>query len=432
MRLTKRISILMAVVVMLAAMPVSLFGVPVSSRAATTFFNGGDIELKSGESTNHIWMYEGASGKFTSELDITGYDVEDGDIVSVNDKGKYTAKGKGVTDLTVELDSEDEESFAMFKLHVVEYPENLKISPRSKTETKPTQDVSSAPTTQFKIKGVDITEDAKVEFSVKEGNMNPSFTRSKDVVTVSSSRGGECVVAVSVNGVETTFKWVLNAIRAEPMVLSPGKSKTVSISNARPSAFEWTSEDKSIATISSGGKITAKKEGNVVISGTNKNDDYKVGCVVSVTSEEKVKAITRAVEIGGGTYSQGKRMLAGYYDCSSLVWRAYSPYGYNFGVRSGYAPTAASEAAYLESKGNVYTTWKEKDMQKMRYQAGDLMFRTNTGNGRYKGINHVEMITGYDVVSFDKKGKPILLCDWASKNPEYSLSIYEHDIIGKV
>ena len=432
MKFTRRISVLLSVIMILAAVPVSIFGVPVETRAAATFYKSGEIELKKGSANSNIWLYEGATGKFTSEEDIASFAVEDDDIVNVTEKGKYSAYDLGTTVLTVELD-DDEETTLTFKLHVVEYPKNLKLSPKSKKETKPTQDSSSAPTTQFKIKGLeDMESDVKVEFAVKEGDMTPTFSRSGNVVTLKSYKGGKCTIGVTVNGVETTFKWELKAIKCEPMVLSPGTSKAVSLTNAKASSFEWSSQNEKIATISSGGKITAKKAGNAVIVGENEDDGYKVGCVVSVTTPEKVKAITRAKEIATGTYSQGKRMQTGYYDCSSLVWRAYSPYGFNFGVKSGYAPTAATEAQYIDSKKNMYATWKAKDMKKMLYAAGDLMFRTNTGNGRYRGINHVEMITGYEVVSFDSDGDAQVLCDWASKSPDYSSSIYEHDIIGRL
>ncbi len=408
-------------------------GQSVAWAAETEFHNGGNITLTPSGASEHVYIYLGSTGRFKlSDGSKAVYESEDSDILFVGSAGKYRAKDEGIVTLTVTSLDGDEESDIEFKINVVKYPTNLKLSPRKKTETKPTQDADSVLTTKFKISGATANESSKIDITVTDGDMTPYITRSGNVVTLSATHGGNCTVTVDFNGVKTTFKWILNGIAAEPCLLSTGKSSMVSVLHAKASEFRWTSDDKKIATVTSGGRISAKKTGNVVITGVHKNDDYQVGCVVSVTSENKVKAIQRAIEIGKGTYSQARRMQTGYYDCSSLVWRAYAPYGYNFGVPSGYAPVAATEAYYLDKAGKSYGAWNSKYMSKMRYQAGDLMFRTNTGNGRYKGINHVEMITGYTVVKFTASGKATVICTWASRNPEYSYSIYSHDIVSRV
>ena len=55
----------------------------------------------------------------------------------------------------------------------------------------------------------------------------------------------------------------------------------------------------------------------------------------------------------------------------------------------------------------------------MKLNAGDLMFETGADNGRYRGIYHVEMITGYSCEGFDSKGRPYLQIKWASKPDGY-------------
>ena len=431
MRTRRFTSFILMLVLTLTMLPAVSLVSTTEVHAAVAFYDGGEIVLPTTASSQQFWIYKGKSGQFTLPDDATveAFDVDDSDVLSVNADGDYKAKSTGATTLTVELEDSD---VLTFKIHVVEYPSSLKLSPRKKTETKPTQDATTPMQTKFKIGGVKISSGDKIDIAVTDGTMTPSITRSGNVVTLTSTRGGVCTVTVTYNGVETPFEWTLNGISAEPVLLSPGKSTVVSVLHSSPRKFKWTSADKEIATVSSTGRISAKENGNVVIMGRHKTEGYKVGCVVSVTSESMVKAVTSAKEIGSGTYSQAKRMQAGYYDCSSLVYRAYSPVGYKFGATTSYAPTAAAEAQYLDARDKIYANWSAKDMQKMRYEAGDMMFRTDTGNGRYRGINHVEVIAGYEVVNFDKKGNATVLCTWATRNPEYSYTIFEHDIIGKV
>lgn len=47
------------------------------------------------------------------------------------------------------------------------------------------------------------------------------------------------------------------------------------------------------------------------------------------------------------------------------------------------------------------------------------MFETGQKNGRYKGIYHVEMITGYIFYGFDGNGKAELGIQWAAGDEKY-------------
>ncbi|MBP9574085.1 MAG: hypothetical protein KBE49_04490 [Agathobacter sp.] len=47
------------------------------------------------------------------------------------------------------------------------------------------------------------------------------------------------------------------------------------------------------------------------------------------------------------------------------------------------------------------------------------MFETGQKNGRYKGIYHVEMITGYLFYGFDGNGKAELGIQWATGDEKY-------------
>ena len=114
----------------------------------------------------------------------------------------------------------------------------------------------------------------------------------------------------------------------------------------------YSSSNKAIASVTKAGVVKAKKSGNAVIYA--QVGSVKIGTVASVTSKKKVRAVKRARRMAkSSTYSQPKRMLKGYYDCSSLVYRAYKPEGIHFGSPGYWAPTAAGEAAYLNSKHKI-------------------------------------------------------------------------------
>jgi predicted DNA repair protein MutK len=108
-------------------------------------------------------------------------------------------------------------------------------------------------------------------------------------------------------------------------------------------------------------------------------------------------------------------MQKGYYDCSSLVWRSYKYAGTSL-MSSTYAPVAADLGKWIvQKKKKVKGGLSYKNVQAMKLNAGDLMFETGENNGRYKGIYHVEMITGYSCVGFDSDGNPELVLTWASR-----------------
>ena len=112
-----------------------------------------------------------------------------------------------------------------------------------------------------------------------------------------------------------------------------------------------------------------------------------------VSSKIGYKASMKAIAISKKktVYSQAYRMSNGKYDCSSLVWRVYSKCGVYFGVRSGWAPTAADIGKWCAQHHKVIAN---KGVSYTKLLPGDLIFFSYTKNGRYKNISHVEMYTG--------------------------------------
>lgn len=201
------------------------------------------------------------------------------------------------------------------------------------------------------------------------------------------------------------------------------KKKSVTLKTKGASGkVKWTSSNKKVAKVSKKGKVRFLKEGNAII--TASCGKCKASCAVSVVSLKMLQVIKEAKNIAQGTYSQARRMQPGYYDCSSLVWKAYQKAGKNFGS-SGYAPVAAAEAQWCMQNGKVVSmAYTRTDVQKMKLKPGDLLFKTGARNGRFMGIYHVEMFVGYTVSHYDKSGKPVLSELWASRPQGYSSGGY--------
>lgn len=76
----------------------------------------------------------------------------------------------------------------------------------------------------------------------------------------------------------------------DPLTLSVGDSKVIAISKDEEKTLrKWTSSDVNIATIDSGGRVDAKKEGNATVTALF-SDNKKYECKVTVVKAEKEEA----------------------------------------------------------------------------------------------------------------------------------------------
>lgn len=76
----------------------------------------------------------------------------------------------------------------------------------------------------------------------------------------------------------------------DPLTLSVGDSKVIAISKDEEKTLrKWTSSDVNIATIDSGGRVDAKKEGNATVTALF-SDNKKYECKITVVKAEKEEA----------------------------------------------------------------------------------------------------------------------------------------------
>lgn len=157
------------------------------------------------------------------------------------------------------------------------------------------------------------------------------------------------------------------------------------------SKVTYKSSKKSVLTITSKGKMKAKKTGHAVI--TVKADGKTLKLWTEISSKRGYQASKKAIAISKTktTYSQARRMSKGYYDCSSLISRVYRKYGVYFGSRRGWSPVAADIGKWCAYNHKVIA---KKSVSYKKLLPGDLIFFSGWKNGRYKNITHIEIYTG--------------------------------------
>ena len=260
---------------------------------------------------------------------------------------------------------------------------------------------------------------------------------SKKVNITSASVSGNCIyvygngngtktITATVNGKEFVLTYQLHGAQLNKTTALIGVKKSVQLKVKNLTYTDtpvWTSSKPSVAEVSETGLVTAKSKAGTTIIRCQVGG-YTFAAAVNVAKTKKLKALNKIKDIlKVSTYSQPKRMTQGYYDCSSLVWRAFKDNGCNFGIKSGWAPVAAYEGQYLVNKGKKICEWDgsvdAKCVQKMKMQPGDLFFGTGANNGRYRGIDHVETVTGYDIFSMDSEGNVKVIITWANRATGY-------------
>lgn len=197
-----------------------------------------------------------------------------------------------------------------------------------------------------------------------------------------------CDLAVDSEG-EMSLTWKEGS---SMLALYKGETASLHVNGAWDNEkVKYSSSNKSVASVSSKGKVTAKGCGAATI--TASVGAFTLTYEVGVSYKTAIKALRYDIEHFNSIYSQAKRMSEGYYDCSSFVWRGYKAAGKYLNKNGGWAPTAADLAKWCVTNGYMLY---EGTVSTAKLLPGDLIFETDESgaNGRYKGIYHVDMYQG--------------------------------------
>ena len=215
-------------------------------------------------------------------------------VATVSSKGVVTATGKGKATITA-TSTVDSKIKATFKITVkkkvqvqavyLNYDERSRYVGQSFTLV-PSMNPSNATFPEVTWKSSDkkiakVDKNGKVK-ALKKGTAVITCT-SVDNPRVSAT----CIVNVKVRTEDVslpTKKLTIYTTQTKTL------KATVSPSNASNKKVTWSSSDKSVATVSKNGKITAKKAGKTTITVKTKNGGYKATCVVTVKKYVKLKS----------------------------------------------------------------------------------------------------------------------------------------------
>ncbi len=236
-----------------------------------------------------------------------------------------------------------------------------------------------------------------------------------DTVCVATVYKGQTEQFLDLEDVEGEITWSVD--RPEVLDIGPdgeliplkvGNAMVTAIVNTDETAIDFDqTENASIFTGSSIFGQTQEDEMENEELEETENTETIYQYYISVCKKNAYKAVKKARNALGAVYSQSKRMKKGYYDCSSLVWRSYSPYGITFGDES-WAPTAADQGLWCEENGKTLAS-SATELSVGKLLPGDLIFYTkDVDNGRYKNIYHVAMFEGYEMELDEETGETIL------------------------
>lgn len=445
---TRKLAMLICLALVLTMLPVSEAKADMGVIAVTT--SGGDIRLSAGGSTQ---LQVGSTVQYygqTYTVSRYTFNSDNRAVASVDASGRVTALKTGTAQITVQIyttqdwydydDNDDYNNYdddyryepsGEYQLFQAEYevrvcPDLSGITVDKTSQTGYTADSWNCPTYTFHLKSKEVlTEDwdtVVLSCSSSNSRVGVDADLDKNVLTITPYSVGKTTVTVSINDQQIcklTINTILVQMSTNSALLAIKETKQLRVKGAPAAAIKWSSTNPKVVTVSSKGLVRAKSSGNAVIKA--KIGDNMFGCAVSVVTQSRKKAINTAIHIvRTSTYSQPKRMQNKYYDCSSLVWKAYHKNGVNFG-NAYYAPVAADIGKWCaQKKRMVKGGLSVKNIDSMKINAGDIMFRTGDNNGRYKGIYHVEMIVGYTCYGFDSNGKPMLSLKYAARADGYA------------
>ena len=304
------------------------------------------------------------------------WSVSDEKIATVSEDGIVTGKSFGTVDVIATI-TDGDSNYAVSK--------TIRVSDPKINVLKDA--VAVGGTYEIPISGIyddsvkSFTSSKKTYASVDNDGKVYGLKKRTAAITITAIIDGK-TITTKVCVTNPTLKYGVNS----PILLVKGKSTTIKLKGLSPnySDVSFRSGRTTIAKVTKKGKVKGKKWGSCYIYVTVDYKTFKLNCAVG--KKKAIKAVKRAYKAVGGKYSQLYRMSEGCYDCSSLVYRSFSPYGCKFGATNSWAPVAAEEYRYLVNTGKSIA---KKKVSYKKLRPGDVIFYSGWKNGRYRNITHV-------------------------------------------
>lgn len=262
-KLFSRMMILMMTVMLL---------LPLTASAATVKLNKSKVTLMKGASYTLVLQNNEKAIKWSTSKKS---------VATVSANGKVTAKKKGTATITAKVGKKKYKCKVTVKQPVTSIKLNQKRVMISKGKTytlKATASPSSANTKTVSWSSSDknivtVTSKGKIKA------VNPGTA-----TITAKAKDGSGVKAVCTIMVKKPNAGVAMSIDKPSLSIQAGKSTTLKVSNTTGKTLVWVSADTSVATVSSTGKVTAKKAGKTVIVAREVGGEQSVTCYVTVTA----------------------------------------------------------------------------------------------------------------------------------------------------
>lgn len=215
-------------------------------------------------------------------------------VATVDQNGTVTGVKAGRADITVKAANDKS---AVCKVTVSSVTLNAKTVPlqvkKSTAALKATVSAKGDSVASWKSSNTKIV---KVD---SKGKLTATSKTGKATVTVTTKSGAKASCTVQVQKGKVTTKSI--SLSSKKMTLLKGKSATLAVTRNPISATEkitWTSSNKKVATVSSKGKVTAKKAGTATITAKTSNGK-KATCKVTVKNATvKLAKTSGTVKVG--------------------------------------------------------------------------------------------------------------------------------------
>ena len=314
------------------------------------------------------------------------WSVDNENVATVSSEGLLTTKAYGTVTIEVTVTDGDIQNTIIKKVKVSDPKfkknmEALAVGGSFELEISGIYDESVKTYSSSKSKCVSVSKEGLV-YSLKK--------TSKDVTITAVVDGRKITMTIKVTNPK------FSRGEANPILLVKGKKLKLTVKGIIDglSKVKYSSDKTDIATVTKAGRVKAKKYGSCYIVAEVDHKIVKINCAVG--KKKAIKALKAAYSVYGCPYSQPKRMLTGYYDCSSLAWRSYRTCGIYVGNYKGkWASTAAEECKYLFGK-HKRVSYKGCKTKKLR--PGDLVFYSGWTNGRFRNITHVAIYVANDTL----------------------------------
>lgn len=330
--------------------------------------------------------------------------------ISISSEGYITGVSAG--DATIVWYDEDGEPEYTFTIHVYE----ASVSTKSRTVYTALSEYDGI-STSFDLPAGGANAQSTFEFeSDSLDDAWGTFDESGQYVRFEFFQGGEHVLTFLLDGRRYQVSITVVGLKLSPgfLMMYKGKSKKVAV-NTGTRAEKWKSSKRSVAKVSSSGKVTAKKKGIAIIRAYVKG--IQLRCRVEVTSKKGYKAVKNGLKDMRTKlkYSQSKRMAKKYRDCSSFVSRCYWDPSlkrrlFRIGGKDieGWAYDAAGQAQWLNAHKRRVA--KKAVSQKKLLPGDTIYYETDYAgkNSRYRHIDHAALYIGNGMTlqtgGYDGKG----------------------------